>query len=126
MWGRVVEIMLAVWLSLSPFLFGHYQEDQALWISDLFCAGALMVLSCLAFSEPLRRAHLGNLLIAGWLVGFGYFYGGYPAAAGYQNDIFTGLTLLLMAIIPNHANQPPRDWQRFYGKLAARRMHSSS
>ncbi len=125
MWGRVVEIMMAVWLSLSPFLFGHYPGDRALWMSDLFCAGAIILLSCLAFYEPLRRAHLGNLLIAGWLVGFAYFHGGYPSASGYQNDILTGLTLLLIAIIPNQASQPPRDWQRFYEKLAVRRMHSS-
>jgi hypothetical protein len=119
MWGRVVEIMIAVWLSFSPFLFGHFPAIRPLWMSDLICAGAMLLFSSVSFYEPLRRVHLLNILIAGWLIGLGYVYGGYPAAAGYQNNIFTGLTVLLMAIIPNHANQPPRDWQRFYRKVAA-------
>lgn len=126
MWGRVVEIMMSVWLAFSPFIFGHYPGDQPLWMSDLFCAGAIRLFSCVSFYTPLRRTHVSNLLVAGWLVGFGYVQGGYPAEAGYQNDIFTGLTLLLMAIIPNHANQPPRDWQRLYEEIAAKRVRHSS
>jgi hypothetical protein len=122
MWARVIEIMMAVWLSFSPFLFGHFPANQPLWMSDLLCAGAIILLSAVSFYDPLRRAHMFNILIAGWLIVFGYGHGGYPADAGYQNTILTGLTLLLMAIIPNHANQPPRDWERLYRNIALNRM----
>jgi hypothetical protein len=121
MWGRVTEILLALWLMFSPFLFGHYPVDRPLWISDFFSGGAILLFSCISFYESLRRAHLMNGLIAGWLIGFGYIHGGHPAPAGYQHDILIGLILILIAIVPNHANQPPRDWQRVYGEIAARK-----
>lgn len=121
MWARVVEVMLGFWLIISPFLFGHYPSDRPLWMNDLICGSAVVLLAFLSFwSLPfcrfLRYAHVLILGIAFWLIGFGYFGGGYPASAGYQNDIFLGLTLLLLAIIPNEASQPPPSWRRYYAK----------
>jgi len=62
----------------------------------------------------LRYAHIGILLVASWVVGFSYFQGGHPAGASYQNALLTGLTLLLVAIVPNNAGQPPVSWRRYY------------
>src|SRR5687767_3491073 len=103
MWGRVLEVMLGLWLVLSPFIFRHDPADRPLWVSDFACGAAMVLLALLSFWQATRYAHLLQLAVAGWLVGFGYFYGGYPAAPGYQNDIFVGLTLVLLAIIPNEA-----------------------
>jgi len=119
MWGRIVEIMLGLWLLLSPFLFGHYPGDRALWISDMTCGFATVLLAMVSFwwlpvLRFLRYAHLLILAVAGWLLVFGYIHGGHPAAPGYQNDIFVGLTLLLIAIIPNEASLPPPAWRRYY------------
>jgi len=118
MWGRVLEVMLGLWLVLSPLLFGHYLTHQPLWMSDLACGAAMVLLALLSFWRVTRYAHLLNLAVAGWLVGFGYFYGGYPASPGFQNNIFVGLVLLLLAIIPNEADQPPRSWRRYYQQQA--------
>jgi hypothetical protein len=118
MWGRVLEVMLGLWLGLSPFIFGHYPAHQPLWVSDLACGTAMVLLALLSFWHPTRYAHLLNLVVAGWLVGFGYLYGGYPATPGFQNNIFVGLILVLVAIIPNEADQPPRSWRRYYQQQA--------
>lgn len=119
MWGRVVEVMLGLWLSISPFIFGHYPAKRLLWISDLSCGAATVMLALLSFwslscARFLRYAHLLLLPVACWLIGFGYMHGGYPSSPGHQNNIFIGLTLLLFAIIPNEANQPPPAWRRYY------------
>lgn len=123
MWGRVIEIMLGLWLTISPFLFGHYPVNRPLWISDLTCGPIIVMLALLSFwSLPvarfLRYAHLLILVVACWLIGFGYIHGGYPSSPGQQNNILIGLTLLLLAIIPNEASQPPPAWRRYYQRQA--------
>ena len=117
MWGRVIEIMLGLWLVVSPFVWGHYPADAGLWRSDLISGATIIGLAMLSFWQFralsfLRYAHLAIIPVALWVVGFGYIYGGHPAAAGAQNDILTGLTLLFIAIIPNDAAQPPRAWRQ--------------
>ena len=87
---------------------------QRLWQSDLFCGTGMVVLALLSYWSPTRYAHLLQLGVAGWLIGFGYFYGGHPAAPGYQNNIFVGLILVLLALIPNEASEPPRSWRRYF------------
>jgi hypothetical protein len=119
MWGRVTEVMLGLWLTLSPFIFRHYPTNQPLWRNDLVCGAVVVLLALLSFWPRLRYAHLLNLAVAGWLIGFGYVYGGYPASPGAQNNIFVGLILLLLAIIPNQASQPPLSWRRYYQQQAA-------
>ena len=41
MWARAVEIALACWLALSPFIFGHPDEAAFLWYNDFACALAI-------------------------------------------------------------------------------------
>lgn len=123
MWCRVVEIFLAFWLALSPWIFGHFGEDPALVANDLVCASLVVLFSSLSFVEKgraraLRFAHLANVVVALWLVGFAYVVGGYPNAPGHQSEILVGLTLGLFAIAPNRASEPPESWRRFYAARA--------
>lgn len=121
MWPRAVEFMLGLWLLLSPFIFRHAPGAYALWATDLVCAAAILTLSSLSCWKKLRRAHLLELVVAAWLVLFAYFHGGSPAAPGYQNEILVGLVLLLFAIIPTEANQPPVAWREHYARRARQR-----
>jgi hypothetical protein len=123
MWGRVVELMLGLWLVLSPFIFGHEILHPALWKNDFACGVAMVLLALLSFWHALRHVHLLNLLVAAWLIGFGYIYGGYPSPPGAQNNILLGLILLLFAVIPNEANQPPLPWRHYYWQQV--RAHTS-
>lgn len=119
MWGRTSEITLALWLLMSPFLFSHVGTPLA--INDWACGAAVLVLSCLSFWPPLRRAHLVNLGISVWLAGWAYASYPHPAPAGAQNEILVGLTLLLLAMIPNDNEKIPIAWRRHFEAKARRK-----
>jgi|SRR5688572_14813536 len=116
MWARVIEVMLGCWLAISPFIFRHSEEDRVLWFSDLFAAMVVIILALVSFWPPLRFAHVANLVIALWLIGFGFWASPYPSPPALQNDIVVGLLLLMFAIIPNQATRPPRSWRVFYAR----------
>ena len=120
MWARIVEVMLGCWLALSPFIFRHAAGEKVLWLSDLFSALAVIMFALVSFWPPLRYAHLAIVVVALWLIGFGFWASGYPAPPAVQNDILVGLLLLMFAIIPNEANLPPRAWRRLYGTQISR------
>jgi hypothetical protein len=111
MWARVIEVMLGCWLAMSPFIFRHAGDERVLWFNDLFSAFAVVVLALVSFSSELRYAHLAIVVVALWLIGFGFWASGYPTPSALQNDILVGLLLLMFAIIPNEANLPPRAWR---------------
>ena len=112
MWARVIEVMLGCWVAMSPFIFRHAADETVLWFNDLFSALAVIVLALVSFSPFLQYAHLAIVVVALWLIGFGFWASGYPAPPALQNDILVGLLLLMFAIIPNEANLPPRAWRR--------------
>ena len=110
MWGRTIEIMTAVWLAFSPFIFGS--EDVAhLILVDSLVALAIASLAGFSFWKPTRYAHLLILAVATGLIVYGRIDGTPPPAA-HQNHIATGLFLLMIAIIPNDASHPPLPWRR--------------
>jgi hypothetical protein len=123
MWPRALEFMLGLWLLMSPFIFQRSPGPAAVWVVDFSCALLLMALSSLSFWSRARRAHLLLLPVSAFLSAWGYFYGGHPAAPVHQNEIFVGLILLLLAIIPSEANQPPRSWREYYAQRARMKEH---
>lgn len=118
MWPRVVEFMLACWLAISPFVFRHDPDATFLWASDLACAAVVAALSLGSFWRPAHWLHLLILVVSAWLVAVG-FVGGYPAPPARQNDIIVGILLLLLAVIPSYADQPPEKWRAYYRQRTA-------
>lgn len=118
MWARVVEVMLACWLAASPFVFGHDADDRALWATDFVGALAVATFALLSFSPKLRRAHLGQLAVAGWLVGTGWVGSPEPA---HENHVAVGLLLLMLGIVPSEATKPHPSWRRRWGMEEERR-----
>jgi hypothetical protein len=116
MWARVVEVMLGCWLAISPFIFNHPVENGSWWMNDLSSGFAVVILALLAFWTPMRHAHLALVLVALWLIGFGYLAASYPTPPALQNDLIIGLLLLMFAIIPNEASIPPKKWRDFWIK----------
>jgi len=109
MWARVVEIMTAVWLAVSPFVF-RVQSDAAILWGDQIIALGICILSGLSYWRPTRYAHLLILAIAIGLIAWGRL-AGTPPPFIHQNHIVVGLFLLMMAIVPNDASNPPPAWR---------------
>lgn len=118
MWPRAVELMLGLWVLLSPFVFLREPGPPLVLGNAVICGTLICTCSLLSFWKKARRAYLGNIAVALWLAGFGYVAGGFPSAPVYQNALITGLVLLLFAIIPSEANDPPRSWRDHYEKRA--------
>lgn len=116
MWPRVVEIMLGLWLILSPFIFHHPDSHPAWWSNDMLCGSLVIVLSLLSFWPPFRLSYLLILLVALWLSISSYVQFqnlGHPdlPPAALQNQFVLGLVLLMLAILPSEADEPPLSWR---------------
>lgn len=115
MWPRVVEVMLAVWLALSPFIFPDASSNPSQWL--LYGLATLIAtLALLSYWPPARRAHLGILIVAIGMILWGRFAASSPPPAGYQNLIAVGLLLVMFAIIPSDCLRPPPVWRRPEGQ----------
>ena len=110
MWPRVTEALIGCWLAASPFLFGHIADERRLWVNDFACAATIWICAGLSFWRPLQRLHLVQILIAIWLLGFGYLASSEPLPA-LQNDILVAFVLMMFAVIPSEANRPPLSWR---------------
>ena len=114
MWARVVEIMLACWLAISPFVFRHDPDARGLWWNDLVCGFVILLCALLAYRAALGKIHLINGGIGLWLVGSAFLTGITPPSPAIQNHVVVGLLLMMLAIIPSRAAMPPRSWRQFY------------
>jgi hypothetical protein len=109
MWPRAVEVMLAVWLAASPFVFRHPFDRPSWWWNDLGVALFVATVSLWSCGGRTIRAHLLNVVAAVWLVAFGYVGAGDHPPPAAQNAIVVGLVLLMVALIPSEANLPPKE-----------------
>jgi hypothetical protein len=110
MWGRVIEIMTAVWLALSPFIF-RVEDSMGLVAFDSLAALTIAGLAGLSYLPALRHIHFAILVVAIVLVTVGRFWQ-MPPSPPQQNHIVVGLFLLMIAVIPNHASHPPDGWRK--------------
>jgi hypothetical protein len=115
MWARVVELLLACWLVASPFLFRHPSGERILWWTDVGGGALIALFALLSWRQWLRRAHLLSIVVALWLIGFGFLGSPYPPPAALQNDIVVGMVLLTFAIVPGEASRPPAAWREVPG-----------
>jgi len=112
MWPRIVEVMLGLWLVLSPLIFRLEAGDLALTINHLIYGTATMVVALIAIRVRFLRAVL--VAIGLWLVGYGYVVGGSPAAPEYLNLIVIGVLLGALGLIPTDCLQPTHSWREYY------------
>jgi hypothetical protein len=112
MWPRVAELMIGLWLVLSPLIFRNTEAVEQFAAVDVSAGAAVVILSLLSFWHRAEWAHLGTARLALGLGAFAYFAWERPGPPAAQNEIFVALLLLLLAIIPNEASQPPKPWRR--------------
>jgi hypothetical protein len=111
MWPRIVELMVGVWLLLSPFVFRHDARELALWWVDLASGSAVIACSLVSFWSPLRRAHFATLGVALSLIAAAFAEGGGSSTSAQQNHVMVGLVLAMFAIVPSQTNLPPHSWR---------------
>lgn len=114
MWPRAVELMLGLWLAVTPFVFLRDSGTAEVWAPAFGGALLICLFSSLSFMNRARRAHLLNMPLALALCAYGYLMAGTPPAPIFQAFLVTGLVLLLFAFIPPEANQPPLSWRKHY------------
>lgn len=111
MWGRVVEMAIAVWLALSPFIFRVQHDARAIAI-DFGLSTIILLFASLSYYRPTRYAHLLTLVVAVGMLAWGRFAYGSPPPPIEQNHIFVGFLLLMIALIPSEASLPPEPWRQ--------------
>ena len=110
MWPRTVEAMLACWLAVSAFIFRYPDQPAHQWWHDWIVATLILVFALMSFVRQPRRAHLLELLVAAWLIGYGWATTDGIHDGARQNWICLGLLLLMLAIIPTDCIKPPYAW----------------
>jgi len=113
MWPRVVEVMLSLWLLISPFIFGHIAGPRFFWLHDMAVAFVIAALALFSYWPPLKRAHLLIFAVGLWLIGFAALAFPKPPPPAAQNEVVIGFFLLMLSILPTRATEPPEGWQKF-------------
>jgi len=113
-WARVVECMLGLWLVLSPFILRHGMDDTLFWTVDLAAGTAVVAVALGSFKGALSRLHLVHLLTGTVLFALGWILGGRHPEPAHQNWVIFALLLMMIAVIPSHAHDPPRKWMEFH------------
>ena len=113
MWPRLIELLMGLWLCVSPFVFDASSSDSLLTANGLACGAIVVAASALSYWERTRHARVATALVGLWLLAFSYATAGRPADLELQNLFVTGLLLLLFVVVPNEANRPPRTWREF-------------
>lgn len=107
MWARISEIVLGIWLLLTPVIFKV--EDWA----GVYIGPIVILLALMCFYEKINKMHLLQVLPAFWLLYLGYTYPTSTLPFYLQNYILVALTILMFAVIPSNASDHPRPWKRF-------------
>jgi len=116
MWARDLEIGLAAWLAVGAFVF----DAPAALVRELAVAAIVLALALASYARRTRRAHLGSLGIAAWLIGEGWWTGSAVTAPLAQSHLVVGLVLAMLAVVPSEASRPPTAWRARMGTSLAR------
>ena len=112
MWARTLEVALAGWLAISPFVFRYGAGQEFLFANDWIAAFLVGTFALFSWVYRFRYAHLLTLVVATWLILRGWVATRTGETPPSQNHIITGLLLFMFAVIPNRATLPPTSWQR--------------
>lgn len=114
MWPRVAELLIAAWLASSPWILAAPAGAEFfLRANALGCAALIALFALLSFRAALEKAHLLSIAVALWIIGVAFAAPNPPPPAMYQNFVVVGLLLLLIAVLPSRASEPPKAWRDF-------------
>jgi hypothetical protein len=113
-WPRGFELLLGVWMTASPWIFGHAEMTPRMW-AEIGAGMAVILFSLVSFLRSFSWAHYLTGIAGVWMIGFGYFGSPRPGPPAAQNEIIAGLFLLMLFFLPNEVSLPPKSWRTLLG-----------
>lgn len=113
MWPRHIEVMLACWLAITPFVFAGDDAGIGTRVASWGSACAVLLFSLITYVPWARRSYLLTAATGTALFGWAYFSAASPPSAVHQNFVVTGLLLMMTGIIPSYNNRPPKKWAEY-------------
>lgn len=113
MWGRILQIAVAGWIAASPLLLGVGDGGGIATAINLGGAAIMAILAAASMHPRWPHLHLGSALPALGLIGAAFLLSGHPAPPLQQSNIIASLLLLILVLVPTHANRPPAGWEEF-------------
>lgn len=111
MWARHLEIILGIWLFCARFLLNFGDYNFKVW--DVINPLLVITLAIACYCRKIRKLHLLQIAPAIYFIHQSFTYYTYVLPFGLQNYILVALLLLIVAIIPTEASQPPIKWRDF-------------
>lgn len=113
MWGRILQMLCAGWLAVSPFLLSAGEEPALAFISNFVCASVIFLLAAGSFYRRAPHLHVATALPALWIIAVAFLAEPSPPPPLHQNGVILGMVLLILIFVPSHAAKPPRGWHEF-------------
>ncbi len=111
MWPRAVEIVIGLWVLMSPWLLASNSSASTWHLNELICGLAIVLLSASSYLPGFSKAHLAEIPIGLWILISSYFGFAPIDTVQAQSNLLAALFLLNFAIIPSPANLPPYSWR---------------
>lgn len=105
-----LDILVGIWLIVSPFLLGYSGNSTALW-NDIITGAAVIIFSATQTAGASRRVTWPswvNLLIGIWLVLAPFALGYSAATVAMWNEIISGIIIIALAAFAAF-NATPND-----------------
>ncbi len=113
MWPRICDIVLAIWLFLSPFIFNYSDSLKMQTYSDFISGFAILFFSVLSFHPKWNKMHLCSLFVAAYLCVLAFLYPTPFLPFYLQSHLILANILFMTAVIPSHASDSPTAWQSY-------------
>lgn len=109
--GNLVNLMLGLWLAVSPFIFRFPEDVTVWWTHDIAVGLGIAIFSCFAAWRPTEHARFIVLMIAVWLVLGSLALFDHPRPPMAQNRILLGWLLAMFGVLPREVFRPPEGWR---------------
>lgn len=106
-WTPILAALLGVWLVVSTFLWSHNVVQR---INTVACGLLTLIIAFLSARFP--RMRYANVAVGLWLLVVSAYALQTSVLATEWNEIFVGIVLIAVSIIPNRRVLPGRARQR--------------
>ena len=112
MWARMIQLMIGVWLLISPFIFPALIGRQTSMAPELLFGAVFVLLAMLGCMQRFAiAANTLSFFFAGALTLFAYFSVSGELPPVEQNRLICGILIAMFAIIPLDTINPPQKIQ---------------